>query len=184
MGLFSGSRTPPAAPLAPPTKTYTNAPKHWPTVALAPANQQAVHPPILAGALKDGLVAQGAKITEFLRQYVYEDGILEVPLVVQDGDATTCVFTYLDGDATAAAHFSGARAILKEREAVNVVFYAFQPITPVPPAAVLKPIDTPMFGKMAKAPADAQYSLWWSTPEDPSFSASGERSSSIAGSRP
>jgi hypothetical protein len=175
MGLFSGSRTPPPAPPSAPKRTFTNAPKQWPEVALTPANMEAVQLLLLAAALDDGLKAQGITIAAFLRQYVYEDGILEVPLVVEDGDTTTCVFTYLDGDAKAAAHFSGARAILKERERVDVVFYAFAPIAPVPPAAVLKPIDTPMFAKMPKAPADAQYSLWWSTPEDPSFTTSDDR---------
>jgi hypothetical protein len=175
MGLFSGSRTPPSAPPSAPKKTYTNAPKHWPTVELAPANRTAVQLLLLAGALDDGLKAQNMKIAAFLRRYVYEDGILEVPLIVEDGDTTTCVFTYLDGDATAAAHFSGARAILKEREQVNVVFYAFQPITPVAPAVVLQPVDTPHFSKMPTPPADAQYALWWSTPEDPTFSTSDDR---------
>jgi hypothetical protein len=32
-----------------------------------------------------------------------------------------------------------------------------------------------MFGRMSKPPADARYSLWWATPEDPVFSTSPDR---------
>ena len=155
-------------------KTYTNAPRHWPTVTLEPTPNPAVAVLLVAAALKKGLEASGPALA-FLRTYVYEDGILEVPLVIREGDTTTCVFIYATPGRNAPAHFSGARAILKAREQVNVVFFALEPVTPVPPAPVLQPIDTPMFSRLQQAPADARYALWWATPEDPSFTTSGDR---------
>jgi hypothetical protein len=154
----------------------TNAPRHWPRVALATwardnaVAKAAANRLFLAAALSEALGSSAVKA--FHRTLVYEDGIVELPIVVEDGGQRCAVFTYAVGDAAAAAHYSGVRALLRQRESMAAYYYAGGPLAPAPPASPLRPLDTPHFSLPGKEREAAAYALWWPTPEDPRLSAS------------
>ena len=154
----------------------TNAPRHWPRVPLSTwARDNAVATAaanrlFLAAALSEALGPSAVKA--FHRTLAYEDGIVELPIVVEDGGQRCAVFTYAIADDTAAAHYSGVRAFLRQREGLAAYYYAGGPLAPAPPASPLKPLDTPHFGRPEKEREAAAYALWWPTPEDPRLSAS------------
>jgi hypothetical protein len=158
------------APPAPPARTFSNAPKHWPAVSFAGCASASDQYQALAGTLYS-LTSSGAMV-EFARRYAYDDGILEVPVVVQADDATTAVFFYPSAADNAAGRYAGARQILKQREGIQAVFYCAEPIAVAPPARVLVPLDTPMFTTWPAPIAEARYALWWPSAEDPTFALS------------
>ena len=112
----------------------------------------------------------------FLREFVYDDGILPVPLVIEEAGKKTGIFLYGGDHPDPAGHYMGVRAMLRTRENMNAVYYGPISLAPAKPATVLEPLDTPFFRKPNESPANASYSLWWSTPEDPTFTNSEDRS--------
>ena len=148
---------------------HSNAPRHWPAVELGLFNDQNVSLLMIGSQL----AAQPNVKLAFLRDFVYEDGVLRVPLVVEENGVRTCVFVYTTNDTGAAAHYSGARALLKARENVAAVYYGPEALMPVKPADALAPIDTPLFSKGSEP--NGEFALWWATPEDPLFSQSPDR---------
>src|SRR5262245_36173005 len=91
---------------------HTNAPRHWP----------AMDSPLLSGPA--GLIMIGAQLATalhkppqasvaFMRDFLYDDGILRVPIVIEEGGQKTCVFVYTADDENAAAHYSGVRSLLR-----------------------------------------------------------------------
>jgi hypothetical protein len=158
------------APPAPPTRTFSNAPKHWPAVSFAGRTSPGEQYQALAGTLYN-LTASGATV-EFVRRYVYDDGLLEVPIVVQADGTTTAVFFYPSAADNAAGRYAGARQLLKQREGIQAVFYCTEPIAVAPPVRVLVPLDTPMFTTWPAPITDARYALWWPSAEDPMFAMS------------
>lgn len=155
-------------------ETHSNAPSHWPKVELGQFDNAALNLLTIGGALSPMLNPPKVSMA-FMESFVYEDGILQAPLVITEDGHKTCVFVYGKQDRDAAAQYSAMRAILKARESAAAVYYGPEALTPVQPAKVLKPIDTPMFSKAEKPSDNARYSLWWATPDDPSFSASEDR---------
>jgi hypothetical protein len=54
--------------------------------------------------------AEGRNVTiAFHQQLLYEDGVLTLPLVVEEQDLRTAVLAYGEADASAVAHYSGMR---------------------------------------------------------------------------
>lgn len=155
-------------------QTFTNAPKHWPVIDLKPTGVPAVDLLTVAADLAD-LAKAPSNGMAFLRELVYDDGILRVPLVIDEGGKKTGVFVYGADHADPAGHYTGVRSLLRTRENMNAVYYAATSLAPAKPATVLEPIDTPFFRKPDKEADNAAYSLWWSTPEDPTFTASEDR---------
>jgi len=154
----------------------TNAPRHWPRVTLATwvrdnaVANAAANRLFVAAALSEGLGASAVKA--FHRTLVYEDGIVELPIVVESGGERCAVFTYAVADAAAAAHYSGVRALLRQREGMAAYYYASGPLAPATPASPLQPLDTPHFSRPGKERGPAAYALWWATPDDPRLAAS------------
>lgn len=157
-----------------PPRTHTNAPRHWPPVQLDQFEVPAVN--LLAVAAQLAKVhAPPHSAVALMHEFVYEDGILEVPILIEEAGHKTAVFVYSNRDGNAAAHYSGARALLKSRENASAVYYGPETLNPTKAAEVLKSIDTPMFSKLAAPPDNARFALWWATPEDPQFSQSPDR---------
>ncbi len=154
-------------------ETHTNAPAHWPKLAIE-FDELAFNWILIGSSLATVLKAPEGSVA-FMQSFAYEDGILEVPLLVTEKGKKTGVFLYGRTDKDAAAHFSGVRSVLAKRENATAVYYAPTPLSPTQAANVLKPIDTPMFSKVTTPKADARYSLWWATPEDPRFTDSSDR---------
>ena len=109
-----------------------------------------------------------------MRDFLYDDGILRVPIVVEDAGVKTFVFTYSKHDKDAAAHYSGVRSVLRSREQATAVYYGPEALASAKPGVVLQPIDTPFFSKDDES-KDGDFALWWATPEAPRFADSEER---------
>jgi hypothetical protein len=175
MGLWNSNANTPPAPSAPsPARTFTNAPRHWPAVSFAATKPGADQFFTIVGALSEPLQKLGARV-HVMRTYIYDDGLLEVPLVVEENGATTCVLYYPNAGPDAAAHYTSVRQLLKTREGAAAVFYSPEPIGQAPPRPVLGALDPRQFTKPSEPPSDARYALWWPTPEDPSFTTSEDR---------
>lgn len=165
MGFFKGK----------PARAATNAPRDWPEVAIP---SWSVENPIelylrVAAELKRGFEAEGRDVDfVFGRSRLYEDGVVEVTLELKDGEKRYAVFVYPDDEEDAAAHYSGVRALLREREGVNAVYYAREPIQPIRPKAVLERIETNFFSIPEDEAREGEYALWWPTPEEPRFAGS------------
>jgi hypothetical protein len=153
--------------------THTNAPRHWPKIELDQFENQGINLIMIGGQLAS--LVQPPKVTlAFMRDFLYDDGILRVPIVVEEKGVKTCVFTYSKNDPDAAAHYSGVRALVRAREQAGAVYYGPEALTPTKPAVVLQPIDTPFFSKDEEQ-KDADFALWWATEEAPRFTGSEER---------
>ncbi len=155
-------------------RAHTNAPKHWPAVQLDQFDNPGINLLLIGGELAQ-LSAPPRSTIAFMRDFLYEDGILQVPIVVEENGVKTGVFVYSNHDKDAAAQYSGARALLKSRENTAAVYYGPEPLAPTTPAVVLRAIDTSMFSKCEPEPQEANFALWWATPEDPLFSRSEDR---------
>jgi hypothetical protein len=155
--------------------THTNAPRHWPDIQLDQFDNPGVNL-VLVGAQLASIGKPRASRVAFLRDFLYEDGILRVPIVVEEGEQKTCVFVYSNRDANAAAHFSGVRTLLRSRENAGAVYYGPKALTPATAGDVLQPIDTPFFSKAPGPEQDAAFALWWATEDVPTLAGSDERS--------
>lgn len=149
---------------------HTNAPRHWPKVELRQFDVPALN--VLEAAVR--LKSLPSASLAMVRDFVYEDGILRVPLVVEEAGEKTCVFFY-GPEPGAAAHYSGARSLLRARENAKAVYYGPEALVPTKAGEVLQQIDTPLFSIPASPPEDASYALWWSTSDAPSFGGSEEQ---------
>jgi hypothetical protein len=165
LGLFGGK----------PIRVATNAPRHWPAVGGEDWSRDnaAINYVLVGGSLAQGSGSAGRPLQlGFMQDYLYADGILRVPLVVEEEGQRTAVFAYPVADAAAAGHYSAARSLLRQRERMNAVYYAPGPIAPEKPATVLEPLDTPHFSTPDAERAPAAYALWWASAEAPSLAGS------------
>jgi len=153
--------------------THTNAPRTWPKIELDQFDNLAVNA-LLIGAELATTVEPPKSSIAFLQDFLYEDGILRVPIVFEEAGQKTCVFVYNRRDGNAAAHYSGVRALLRSRENANAVYYAPEALNPVKPSVVLQSIDTQFFSKDDKASDDAAFALWWATDDAPKLAGSDE----------
>jgi hypothetical protein len=175
MGLWNSNANtkPPVAP-PPGARTFTNAPRHWPAVSFAKAKAGPEQFFTIVGTLAEPLEQLGATMAT-MRTYVYDDGVLEVPLVFEENGTTTCVFYYPAAGPDAAAHYASVRKLLKEREGANTVFYCPEPMGQGTPRPVLGVLEPRKFSKPQAPPPGARYAIWWTTPEDPTFTVSEDR---------
>lgn len=155
-------------------RTCTNAPAHWPSVEFEQFDEPGLNLLGLAARLAE-LHDPPRSSLAFRREFVYDDGILSAPLVVEEGGRQTAVFLYSKRDQDAAGHFSGVKTLLRTRERCSAVYYGPAELGAARPASVLQPLDTSSFSKMEDPPPDADFALWWATPEAPSLRASNER---------
>ena len=155
------------------TETRTNAPPHWPKVSFEQFENKGINLILLAGALAPVMKPPASSLA-LMESFVYDDGVLEVPIIVIENGKKTGVFVYGAADADASARYSAVRSLMRTRENAGAVYYGPQSLAPAPPAKVLKPIDTPMFSKPSQ-PRDGRFALWWPTPEDPRLADSPDR---------
>lgn len=152
-------------------RAATNAPRHWPAVYVdhwlpqMPAYNQlgVLH------ALLEGLKDQARPA--LAQRLLYDDGIVGVPLVIEEAGRRTAVLVYPEASPGAAAHYSGMRSLLRQREGMQAVYYAPAALLPAAPAQVVVPLDTPHFSRAEQRPP-TEYALWWPTPDDPLFASS------------
>ena len=153
--------------------THTNAPRHWPKVELEQFDNPGINLIAIGGQLAS-LHRPPQVNLAFMRDFLYEDGILRVPIVVEEDGVKTGVFAYSNRDEDSAGHYSGVRALLRTREKVGAVYYGPEALGPTKPSVVLQTIDTSLFSR-GEEEKDADFALWWATEETPRFTASDER---------
>jgi hypothetical protein len=164
MGLF-GKKEPPRA--------HTNAPREWPAVApKAWTGNTGLDSIMVFGELVPGLTAAGGRVLGMLERRLFEEGLLTIPLLVEVAGQRYAVFIYPEADEEAAAHYSAARSLLRQREQTTAVYYAPGPILPARPASVLEPLSPGHFVRAEENRPAAEYALFWPSPEDPSLAAS------------
>jgi hypothetical protein len=156
MALFGGRNA----------RTATNAPRHWPEMTLDwSVKNPAYHYLKIAADLATTL---GETVQLSLYQdLLYDDGLVRVPIIVESGGERTAIFAYPDVDDEACAHYSGVRALLRQREQMAAVYYAAEAMRPVKPGSGLERLDTTHFSLPDAERPDGDYALWWPTPEDP-----------------
>jgi hypothetical protein len=159
--------------------THTDAPSHWPKVELDQFDNPGINTIMIAGALSE-LIQPPKSTLALMQDFVYDDGILSVPIVVEEGGRKTCVVAYSKQDGKgAASHYATLRALLRTREKAATAYYGPEelgPAKPLPNAAVLSSIDTSHFTK-AEEKAEASYALWWASTEGGALAGSPERTS-------
>ena len=87
-------------------RAHTNAPKHWPAVQLDQFDNPGINLLLIGGELAQ-LSAPPRSTIAFMRDFLYEDGILQVPIVVEENGVKTGVFVYSNHDKDAAAQYLG-----------------------------------------------------------------------------
>jgi hypothetical protein len=153
-----------------PAHVSTNAPPHWPRLT---ADKWSIDAPevnylVLGAELLRAGEASGTDLDiTYYKGLLYEDGIVTLPLVVEEKGQQTAVFAYGAANANASAHYSGMRALLRQREQINACYYAIGALSPTKSSNVIERLDTPHFHPTEQERPDAEYALWWPTPEDP-----------------
>ncbi len=149
----------------------TNAPRHWPAMETDSwsADQASLNYLFLGATLAKAL--PGARIS-FLQRRLHDDGVLDIPLLVEEDGQRTAVFAYATADAESAASYSGARAALRQREGLNAVYYAPAPIAPAKPAAAIRPLQLVDFVSPDQPQGVTEYAAWWPAEADPALAQS------------
>ncbi len=151
----------------------TNAPGHWPKVfcePLDPNGNKPMNDIHFAAELKTSLErGKNVELKALLRNFLAEDGVLEVPMLVEDNGQKVPVFYYPAPDVEAANHFNAILGLFKERGMPAVYF---SPKMLPPATGKVNPAGEFLAGHLRKAeesqPAES-YATWWSTDEEPSF---------------
>lgn len=171
MGLFSR-----AIPLS------SNAPRHWPSVEvqmLDPVDRaqrvKAVLVSLLEGFQAKGLPVQPLRALQFR---MFPEGIIEIPLELEEGGKKFALFIYPESNPESAAEYAAVRQILRDRAGVTAIYYCPAAIQPAKPA-VLNPIESRLVWSLGEddAAPEGDCALWWATEEQPRFSESPARAS-------
>ncbi len=152
---------------------HTNAPHDWPHVAMpAWVGDPGMDAMMVTGQLLQGLQPLGGQPLGMLVRRMYDDGILSIPLLLDVKGQHHAVYVYSKADAEAAAHFTGVRTLLRQRDHTNAVYYAPEPLQPTKPAEVLEPLEPGHFTKASDDRPAAEYALFWPTDDDPKLASS------------
>ncbi|MCL4821201.1 MAG: hypothetical protein KJ067_18855 [Vicinamibacteria bacterium] len=110
----------------------------------------------------------GARIS-FLQRRLHDDGVLDIPLLVEEDGQRTAVFAYATADVGSAAAYSGARAALRQREGLNAIYYAPAAIAPAKPAAAIRPLQAVDFVSPDQPQGVTECAAWWPAEADPAL---------------
>ncbi len=159
----------PSAPRPGSSRASTNAPRTWPVVEV---DQWLPEMPFYAQlAVVTRLIETFGKRPDaqiaLAHTRLYEDGVLRVPILIEEAGQRTAVFVYSEASPQTAAHYSAVRTLLRQREGTAAVYYAPAPLTPTAGGMALERLDTPHFSRPGKDRPAAEYALWWPTPDEP-----------------
>ncbi|MCM2254935.1 MAG: hypothetical protein NDJ94_04625 [Vicinamibacteria bacterium] len=146
----------------------TNAPRHWPEMEAESwsADKASLNYLFLGATLSKAL--PGARLS-FLQRRLHDDGVLDIPLLVEENGQRTAVFAYAAADAESAARYSGTRAVLRQRDGMNAVYYAPGPIAPAKPAPATRPLQLVDFITPEGQRGATEYAGWWPSETDPTL---------------
>ncbi len=127
MGLFGRKKKAKKGSAGPLLCWATNAPEHWPALhapALDPNQDLAMNTFIFAAHMLSSFGEdKDVKLGAFARTYLSLDGVLMVPVMVEDQGTKVPVFLYPEASSQAAAHFLAVWNYLETR-GVYPVYYA------------------------------------------------------------
>lgn len=160
----------------PQPRVFTNAPREWPQVEIeAWTGNVGLDTLMVFGEIAEGLAARGGRVLGMLERRLYDDGVLTIPVLLEVGGQRFGLFVYPRADAEAAAHYSGVRSLLRQREQATAVYYASAAIQPAAPAEVLETLMPEHFSKAGEDRGEAEYALFWPTEDDPRLATSPAR---------
>ena len=150
----------------------TNAPPEWPLVEvpevlLGDRQEIAMHVmATLDDGFDDDVEDLGASVFRMT-----EAGFVEIDTEIIEGERHSGLVVYDDATSSAAAHFYGVQAALREVN-VHAVYYAPAELPVVGAAAVAVPFSPEILRLRALDPEPGAYATWWSVPGDESLLAS------------
>ncbi|MBB6099247.1 hypothetical protein HNR42_002685 [Deinobacterium chartae] len=125
---------------------------------------------ILAAALRES-GSDVLKVVGLSRPLLTEQGIFEVPLLVEDDQERYLVFPYGRVSGRAAAHYGAVRALAAASGLPRPVYYApgnLEDATPDASAPPLARVDQLYLSRAPRLPPGT-YAMWWPLEEDPDF---------------
>ncbi len=144
----------------------TNAPAHWPRI-------QANDFPTAGIGWRDSqnfcffLAALGRAgmgdnwQINVLKSKLLQDGVLDIPLVIIEGEISTSVFLYDANDPTAADHFRAVSRILVELGEPAPVYYCPGHLQSGAEADVFQNFHPRHLSFSSRAPTPGHYAMWW-----------------------
>jgi hypothetical protein len=154
----------------------TNAPDHWPEIALdflEPGNWAKNMLALIVASTEAFETSGGVlKLADLNRALLLDEGILEIPIVVEDGGRDVPVFFYDEGGPEAAGHLAGAAAVLERLGEPPPVYYAPEALPEAPAGDPFRPFGADLLRKQEGDLPGVEYAMWWSTEEDPDFAKS------------
>ncbi|WP_287371985.1 hypothetical protein [Oceanithermus sp.] len=155
-----------------PNELANNAPAYWPKVYLNSERVRFFPPPALAAALHNavqnafGEMGALTVLETCCNKVVTPEGIVDVPVIVQDSDGETWhLFYFPEADAEAAARYKELRKIGDAYGALNPVYYAPSPLPNVPASTLPEsPVadDSTLHLELDLSPEVGMYATWWS----------------------
>ena len=156
-------------------KLATNAPAHWPTIAVAAWDTIKTwnNAEPVAIALDRDFVAAGTPCPILLYgSRLHDEGVLEVPIQVTDKGQKYCVFLYPSGAADSAEAFATTRQFIESDGSSRAVYYAPEPLGDAAPRNPYGPFRTRYIALFEDAVPAGEYAMWWATPGDSDFATS------------
>jgi hypothetical protein len=156
----------------------SNAPLHWPPLCTQPlpfpdpktVAEASVNTLAFAANLGRAFdaVPGSCKLAAVAQSRLLPDGILEVPIEVEDGASRRAVFAYPSVNEESSAHFAAVAAILRSRGEPEPVYFAPSTLPPAEPSLELPPLEPAHLSRLQKAPP-GRYAMWWLAPDHPVF---------------
>lgn len=107
------------------------------------------------------------------RAVLLDNGVLELPLLMAQGELGLAVFIYPEGDPVDAGHFAGVQESLQRADFAPPVCYAPSPLPPSRALDPLEPLRIEMFRELENGQSpNGTYAMWWPTDDELLFSTS------------
>lgn len=151
--------------------THTNAPRHWPAVSVKKWDRENMWQNLtqVAETLVNGLRSSPAPVFSLRKHLLFEDGIVEIPMMVEESGQTYAIYAFATVDDESTGLYSACRTLLRQRANIQAVYYASEALRPARPTTCLQALDSPHFKALEEARPDAEYATWWPTAEEPSL---------------
>ncbi len=172
MGLFNKA-PPPAA--AAPTTLATNAPESWPPIRVeAEAGEEVMLNYLHVASELERTIGtkENIKVGIVFKTFMFDDGLIDVPIEVIEGGKRTMVFVYSMADEGVAGHWLGVKQLFQRYGFPQPVYYApsdLEKYEGIMAKNPLKKLTTSSMKKYTGEVAHGTYAMWWSGQSEPSF---------------
>ncbi|UCH89068.1 MAG: hypothetical protein JSV49_12690 [Thermoplasmata archaeon] len=164
-------------PEAEPISLYTNAPTHWPVVMTDPLIPEGIpggdsmNVANFGTAMKSAFEAAncGCSLAAMLRPILTPDGVLEIPIIVNDSSKLIPVFLYSNSTEVSASLYYGSAAVLRYRGFNEPVYYAPAPLPQVAPGNPLRPFSVELLSRHQGQLPKGNYAILWADENNPNI---------------